>query len=213
MKYKYKQICSLTRSLFEYKMSIIVTAFLFITLVESQTNAESLLFLPEHMLPPPGITYALAYDLVMATLRIPSVYVVQAVLAPDSTTVIGYRNWYQSEYGATYIVSLKNGTYLQANVDLNTRKCINVLDETVNCAGWTSVETLKYDNWCQIRPVDKQFISQRTLSMQSSMINPKLPVSVTDATATVGIPGKITLTYQFTSKNEQASFPDIKCYF
>ncbi|CAF1498189.1 unnamed protein product, partial [Rotaria sp. Silwood1] len=44
------------------------------------------------MLPPPDTTFTLGYDLVMGTVRIPSVYAVQAICAPESTVVIGYRN-------------------------------------------------------------------------------------------------------------------------
>ena len=94
-------------------MNIIVPIFLLFVFVVTQTNGNPLLFLPEHMLPPPGTTFSLVYNLVMGPVRIPGVYTVQALLDSDSTTVIGYRNWYESEYGATYIVSLTNGTYFQ----------------------------------------------------------------------------------------------------
>lgn len=195
-------------------MHTMIVAFLLLALVPSPTNGgHPLLFLPQLMLPPPGITFTFAYDLVMGPLRIPSVYSLEAVLAPDSTTVIGYRNWFQSEYGASYIVSLTNGSYFQANVDLNTRECTGVLVQTVDCAGWSSVDMLRFDNWCQIRPVDTQFLSHRTLIAYSSMTDPKLPVSVTETTSTIGLPDKMTVVYQFASKNEKSSFPNIRCYF
>ncbi|CAF2053910.1 unnamed protein product [Rotaria magnacalcarata] len=194
-------------------MTTIVAAFLLFILIQSQTNGEPLLFLPQHMLPSAGTTFTLTYDLIMATLRIPSIYSLQAVLAPDLTTVIGYRNWLQSDYGASYRVSLTNGSYFQANVDLNTRECINVLVETVNCAGWSSVKMQTYENLCNIHPINTQFISQRTLMANLSMTDPKYPESITDTTISPGFLGQISLLYQFTSKTEQTAFPDIKCYF
>jgi hypothetical protein len=195
-------------------MSTTVFTFLLLLLVGSQTNGKPLLFLPEHMLPPPGVTFTLGYDLVMGALRIPSKYSVQAVLASDLTTVIGYRNWFESEYGATYKVSFTNGTYFQANVDLNTRECVNVRIQIANCAGWSNTEMSRYDDKCQIHPVGFEFISHETLTAYSSTTDPKRPVSVTETTpATFSMPGTITMLYQFTSEAEQSSFPYVKCYF
>ena len=194
-------------------MTTTIATSLLLILAASQMKADPFMLLPQHMLPPPGITFTLAYDLIMATLRIPSVYIVQAILAPDLTTVIGYRNWFESEYGASYVVSLTNGSYFQSNINLNTRECTGVLVQAASCVGWSSTEMLRYDNQCQMRPVDTQLISHRTLIAYSSMSDLKNPMSLSEMTTTPGMPGHMSHFYQFTSRNEHTSFPEIKCNF
>ncbi|CAF3833831.1 unnamed protein product, partial [Adineta steineri] len=159
-------------------MSTTVFTLLLLLLVGSRANGKPLLFLPEHMLPPPGITFTWAYDLVMGAMRLPSKYTVQAILASDLTTIIGYRNLFESEYGITYKVAFTNGTYYQANIDLNTRECVNIRFLTANCAGWSNVEMERYDNKCQTHPVSFEIITHETLTAYSSTTDPKRPIIV-----------------------------------
>lgn len=188
-------------------------AFLFITSIIIEVNAEPYLIFPQHMLPPIDTTYNFTFTSFAVTTSVAGVYAIQPITAKDRITLIGYRLWqgYTGETNETlYTVSYKNGTSFQAGVDPSTRECFAVERQQINCTGWSSTDVLVWNNTClETSRKEPKSITKMTVGADASHL--KHPVSLNFTITIDGTPFPLFSSFQFTSQTKGKYFPHVKC--
>lgn len=193
-------------------MKKIISAFLFITFIVIEINAEPYLIFPQHMLPPIGIVYQFTFNGFFNKVFASGTYSTTAVIG-DASTIIGYRLW-QEYSGATneiiYTVLYTNGTGFQASVDLGTRTCDDVYSQKINCTGWSN-DNMRWNNLCEnLSTSGIKSIARMTVDIDG--FDFKTPAGLNITITTDGSPNEIISIYQFHTKVQRKIFPSSKCY-
>lgn len=192
-----------------------IFAFLLITFIVIEINAEPYLMFPQHMLPPIGTTYNITFNGVVNTIPLSGVYAIQAVTTQDKKITIGYRLWqgYSGEVNEiVYTVSYTNGTGFQASINPDTQECISVYPQQINCTGWSNTNSLRWNNLClDLSTEEYKSVARMTVDADASDL--KRPVSLNITITTDGSPYNLFAGYQFSSKTEGKNFPSVKCSF
>lgn len=194
---------------------VAVFVFFLFTIILIGANGDSFLYLPEHMLPSPGLTVKLPFNGEMATLKISGTYVVETFVDPNSGIVTGYRAWqsYDGDYKAiVYGFSFLNGTYIQADIDPNTHVCNEAFVTVLNCTGWSMVEASKYNNHCTYHRFDIGITANLSMTVHSAVTDSKRPVNMLLSSTVPGSTETSNVTYNFLSETSD-TFPYVKCYF
>jgi hypothetical protein len=140
---------------------------------------------------------------------------VETVVAPDSGMFTGFRTWqsYDGDYKAiVYGLSFLNGTYIQVEIDPNRHVCYEAFITKLNCTGWSKVEMLKYNNWCNYHRFDIVITANISMTVHSAVNDPKRPVNMLQSFTIPGPTETSNMTYNFLSEADD-TFPYVKCYF
>lgn len=185
----------------------------FITFIIIGINADPFLFLPRHMLPSIGIVYNMSFVATFGTSHQTGHYILHALTASNSQTIIGYRAWqlYTIENARVgYEEYHLNGTNFQSTSDPITQECISVFSNRANCTGWLNTEITRWDNRCAMSGFEVPIGMTSKITVIADTLDLKRPVKM-DLSITMENSEETQITFRFTSKTEGTTFPNIKC--